>query len=749
MDNKVLKIIVIDDNPKIHEDIIKVLSIHTGEGQSEKFEQLDDALFGEKTNDAESKPAQPLPMFEFETATQGQEGVKKIKQAFDSGLPYALAFVDVRMPPGWDGIETVSHIWDIDPEIQIVICTAYSDYSWEETIEKLGMNDNFIILKKPFDSVAVRQIACALTRKWLLARDAQNHTLFLQKSIEDKTKSLQQSLSLLRATIESSKDAVMVVDLNNKVVDYNNNIIKMVDVPDVLMKTKDAELILQYISNKIEAPAKYQENLKRFKKERNAQTKQVLHMKDAKVLECYSQPYLLNNAIAGRVWGFHDVTEQEYLKNELEYQASHDALTGLPNRILLYDRIKKEIDVSIRNQKSFAILFFDLDRFKLINDSLGHNKGDELLCAVANRLRALIRKSDTLSRLGGDEFVMLLPDVSNAHNAMLFAQKINDAFKRHFNIASREISISSSIGICLYPTDGKTVSTLLRSADLAMYNAKEQGGNRFYFYTEKLNKEAQKRLTQESELRQAIAKEQFFLVYQPQFSISHRDFIAVEALIRWRHPTKGVILPYFFIPIAEESGLIVPIGEWVIREVCKQIKAWHDAKLPYIRVAVNVAAEQLKQLNFDEVVQGILKEYNVPPEYLEIEITENVIITHKEIMRMLDKLKKIGVSIILDDFGTGNSGFNFLKQISIDCLKIDRSFVNNISKSRCDEVIIEAIIAMAKSMDLKVTAEGVENQIQLEFLKNKRCDTVQGFYYSKPIDAKELVKYLQSVEDKK
>lgn len=366
-----------------------------------------------------------------------------------------------------------------------------------------------------------------------------------------------------------------------------------------------------------------------------------------------------------------------------------------------------------------------------------------MLCAVAKRLSSLVREEDTLARLGGDEFVMLIPELNKSEASLNVAHKILMLFTQPFMIMGKEINTSASIGISIYPTDGKTANTLLKHADLAMYLAKEQGGNQLKFYINQLNHQSLKRLKQENELRRAINHQEFFLVYQPQFDIDQTHLLALEALIRWQHPEKGIILPLDFIPVAEDSGLIIPIGEWVIREVCRQIIEWRDRGLPLVRVAVNVAIQQLKQWNFAETVLSILNEYQIPPEYLEIEITENVIITHIEVQRMIHELNKIGVKIVLDDFGTGNSSLNYLKQIHIDRLKIDQSFVQNISKSRSDEVIIEAIIAMARSLNFRVLAEGVESEHQINFLKDQECDEMQGFLLSRPLNADTMEQLLR------
>lgn len=736
MSKSELRIMIIDDNPAIHQDFIKVL---TTDRRSQVFDKLDEELFGKDDRVSD----EVLPEFQIDTAEQGLEGVEKIKAALEQGQPYALAFVDVRMPPGWDGLETIKRMWEVDKEIQAVICTAYSDYSWEDTVEKLGMSDNLLVLKKPFDRVAVRQLACALTRKWLLARESKSHTESLNKIVAERTESLQQSLSLLRATIESSTDGILVVDLKRNIVDYNKKFLKIWHISESILKNKDENLLLKEMLTQLLKPNEFLKQVKTLYKKIDDTSLQIIKFKDEKIIECYSQPHRINMKTVGRIWSFRDITERASLESKLEYQATHDALTDLPNRVLLNDRILHAIAVATRYNKGFAILFFDLDRFKLVNDSLSHEAGDELLRLVAKRLFSLVRKEDTLARLGGDEFVILVSGLIHDEDVINIAQKVLTSFSQPFQIFGHELIITTSIGISLYPGNGKTISALLKNADLAMYQAKEHGGNQFRFYNQKLNQQSSKRLEQESDLRHAIANNEFFLLYQPQFDIEKKTLLSVEALIRWQHPKKGVILPLDFIPVAEESGLIVPIGEWVIREVCRQIMEWRNRGFPYVRIAVNTATQQLRQANFAATVKDILHEYKVDPEYLEIEITENVIITNTEVQQMIHKLKKVGVKIVLDDFGTGNSSLNYLSQIQIDRLKIDQSFVKNISKSRSDEVIIQAIIAMGRSLNFKVLAEGVETQKQINFLKQQNCDEVQGFFLSKPVSSKSIEKILK------
>lgn len=738
-----LHIMIIDDNPAIHQDFIKVLTSTT---LHEEISDLDRQLFDDESivvNSAESDVDNALPKFIFDTAYQGKEGVEKIIQSLERGIHYSLAFVDIQMPPGWDGIETIKHMWEVDPDIQVVICTAYSDYTWEETVKELGIGDNYLILKKPFDLVSVRQLACALTRKWTLAKAAKRTTEMLQQTIEQKTESLQQSLSLLRSTIESSADGILVVDLNNKIIDYNSRFQEIWTIPQSMLDSKNGEMVRDYMLNQIFSSTNYLEQVQHLEKAVEEVSRKTVNLKNGTILECYSQPHRLKNTIIGRVWSFHDITERANLERKLEYQASHDMLTGLPNRTLLTDRIQHLVEHSERNSKSFAVLFFDLDRFKLINDSLSHEAGDHLLKLVASRWVNLLRKEDTIARIGGDEFVMIVPDFSTDERVITVVEKILQSLNEPFRLGKRDVTITTTIGISIYPKDGTTVNALLKSADLAMYLAKERGGNQFQFYNRQLNDHADKTLKLESELRRALIRNEFRVYYQPQFDMEKKSLLSAEALIRWKHPEKGLLLPLDFIPAAEVCGLIVPIGEWVLNQVCHQIKKWHDKGLPWVRVAVNIATQQLKQLNFDKVIKQILIKHQIDPQYLELEITENVVITNVDVFRMINQLKKIGVKIVLDDFGTGNSSLNYLKQLNIDRLKIDKSYIKNITSSRSDEVIIEAIIAMARSFNFKVLAEGVETATQMNYLKMKNCDEVQGFLFSKAISAKALEKYLK------
>jgi diguanylate cyclase (GGDEF)-like protein/PAS domain S-box-containing protein len=452
-----------------------------------------------------------------------------------------------------------------------------------------------------------------------------------------------------------------------------------------------------------------------------------------------------------------DITVRRQSEDKIRYLAFYDGLTGLPNRTFYKELLMRALAVAQRRGKPLATLFIDLDSFKRINDTLGHSDGDRLLQAVAKRLGLCVRASDsvarpeedvtasTVSRLGGDEFIVLLNDLSAANDAALVARRILEDLSAPFMLSGHEVVISASIGISLYPLDGEDPETLLKNADIAMYQAKQQGKNNFQFYSPAMNKTTLERLTLESDLRKALERQEFVLYYQPKVDSSTRRISGVEALLRWKHATRGLVAPAEFIPLAEETGLIVPIGEWVLRTACAQNKAWQAAGFTPIPMAVNLSNLQFNQKDLLKSVINILKTTGMDPRYLELEITESTIMQYPDkAIAVLRELKKVGIRISIDDFGTGYSSLNYLRRLPLDCLKIDRSFIMNIITNSDDAAITMAVVTMAHSLKLNVVAEGVETEEQFAYLRGLGSDEAQGYLISRPVPAEEFTRFYSS-----
>jgi diguanylate cyclase len=595
------RLLMIDDNPAIHEDYRKIL---TGRDQTQ-ISAAEAALFGE------SPSAPSRPTFDVDTAMQGREGVELARRALREGRPYSVAFVDMRMPPGWDGLETIENLWRVDPEIQVVVCSAYSDYDWMELLARLGRSDKLIVIKKPFEPIEILQSASALSRKWQNARALKRHVEGLERVVHDRTRGL------------------------------------------------------------------------------------------------------------------------ETANRQLRHLASHDSLTGLPNRLLLEDRLTQAIAQANRQGHEFAVAVLDLDRFKLINDSLGHHAGDELLCEVSVRLKGAIRAVDTIARLGGDEFVIVFDGPMTRAEALEMGKRLLQVMEPSMRLLGIDVHVSPSIGIAFYPRDGATIDALLAHADAAMYHAKERGRNNVQCYTETMGTVTQERVKLESELHDALRGGQFELHYQPKVDTASGRINSAEALIRWRHPRRGVLLPAEFMPVADECGLLDAIGEWVLCEACRQGRIWQQSGPRPLRVAVNLAPSQFRVVDLVGQIRRALDASGLDPGLLEIELTETAVMSDaEESVHILEAISRMGVLVSVDDFGTGYSSMSYLRRFPIDKLKIDRCFVEQMTARPEDASIVGAIISLAHSLRLKVIAEGVETPEQLQLLAKLGCDQYQGFYFS-------------------
>jgi diguanylate cyclase (GGDEF)-like protein/PAS domain S-box-containing protein len=449
--------------------------------------------------------------------------------------------------------------------------------------------------------------------------------------------------------------------------------------------------------------------------------------------------------VTGAVIVFHDVGMARAMVLEMSHLAQHDTLTDLPNRLILHDRLTQAISQAHRNHHQLAVLFLDLDGFKHINDSLGHSIGDKLLQSVAARLLACVRKSDTVSRQGGDEFVILLPEVTQAADAAICAAKIIMELEKVHSIGEHRLRVTVSIGLSTYPDHGEDAETLIKNADTAMYHAKQSGRDSYQFFRPDMGLKAIERQSLEGQLRYALERQELLLHYQPKVNLKTGAITSVEALVRWQHPERGLLLPGQFLSIAEETGLIVTIGHWVLREACRQMREWLDAGVHAVPVAVNISSLEFRSEQFSEGVQAALKSACLDPRYLELELTETVLMRHAETTaHALGQLKAIGVRLAIDDFGTGYSSLSYLTRFPIDALKLDQSFLHDMNVISDDAIVVSSVVAMGKSLKHRVIAEGVETLEQLEFLQAIGCDEGQGYYFSRPVAAQQFAMLLET-----
>ena len=546
----------------------------------------------------------------------------------------------------------------------------------------------------------------------------------------------------LAAIVESSNDAIIVKDLNGIITNWNSG-------AERIFGYRESEIIGSSISllippDRLEEESKIMKLVKRGKLPDHFET--VRWGKGDKPIDVSVTISPVKNS-EGKIIGASkiasDITQRKESQERIQYLAHYDSLTGLPNRILLADRMKIAIGNAARYSKRLALLFVDLDRFKLVNDSLGHEIGDKLLKVAAERMQSTIRHIDTISRLGGDEFIVLLSQIAAAEDAARVAEKLIAAVSQPYRIEEHELLLTASVGISIYPDSGTEANSLLRNADASMYSAKEAGRNRYRFYSEDLTSRVTERLSLERDLRRAIERDEIFVVYQPQIELATRRVIGAEALMRWRHPGRGLVLPASFIPVAEDSGLILPLGEHILRESCVQARQWCDRYGFDVGVAVNISAVQFRQKDFTEVVLRVVADTGISPRCLELEVTESVVMQGVE--SAAEKLRILGahgIKIAIDDFGTGYSSLSYLRQFTVDRLKIDQSFIHDLPDNADAEAIIRAIVAMGRSLGLHVIAEGVETEAQAQFLQSIECDESQGYLYAKPMMARDFEAWL-------
>ena len=555
---------------------------------------------------------------------------------------------------------------------------------------------------------------------------------------------LEESLALVRATLESTKDGILVVDNAGNIVGFNNRFTEMWALRAAPELGRNGLPVQEQMLPQIKDAERFRERLREMRDEVAAESHDVLELMDGRVFERYSIPHRVAGSTVGRVWNFRDVSERVRAERDLHFIANHDHLTALPNRAMFSRRLQEAMLRAQRHAGKLAVLFIDLDRFKDINDTLGHHAGDRLLTEVAARLSRTMRKTDTIARLGGDEFVVLLEDLQDPEDAGRVAQHFVDVLAEPYALDGREIRTSASIGISTFPTDTEDLHSLLKYADIAMYRAKEQGRNAFVFYSATLNLHSIERLALAASLRHAVERDQLIAHYQPKVDLASGRVIGAEALLRWRHPDLGLIPPATFIPLAEENGLIVPMGEWVMRTACAEARKWQRPGAP-VTVAVNLSAHQFRRSDLMAQVMRAVADSGLAPGLLELELTESAVMQNSaQAIDIMVQLRTAGVRLAIDDFGTGYSSLAYLKRFPIDSIKIDRSFVGDILSDPDDAAITRTVIAMAHSLRLKAVAEGIESAEQVEFLRRHGCDEAQGYFYGRPMPAAEFMAFLNS-----
>ena len=590
---------------------------------------------------------------------------------------------------------------------------------------------------------ATRKMAQEMSTRILAEREVRELNAGLERRVEERTQEL-------RLIFESTAGAIYGIDLEGRCTFCNPACLRLLGYahPDELLGKNMHDLIHHSRRDGTKLPVEECRIFQAFKSGQGVHVDdEVLWKSDGTSFpaEYWSYPQRKAEHIVGAAVAFIDITERRVAEERIRHLAYYDALTGLPNRLLFQDRLAKALASARRRREKVALLFMDLDRFKTINDSLGHSIGDCLLNECAERLKNWAREQDTVARLGGDEFVVVLTALKDVTDAAVAASRIMQAMSVKFVIQGHLLSVTCSLGISVFPDHGTDGEALLKNADAAMYCGKENGRNNFQFFTQDMNVRAVERLTLENDLRLALEKKELFLMYQPQRGVATAKVTGAEALLRWQHPRLGLVPPDKLIPIAENSGLIIPIGEWVLRTACAQVRQWQDQGLPALPVAVNVSAVQFRQKNFPELIGRVLHETGLPPQYLELELTESMLLSNADVtLSVLQELKEMGVKLSIDDFGTGYSSLSYLKHLPVYKLKIDRSFVRDITVDPDDAAITGAIINMAKSLDLKVIAEGVENEGQMSFLRQHNCDEIQGYYFSRPLGAADFAEKLRS-----
>ena len=665
--------------------------------------------------------------FNPNTAIGGQEAICQLDQN-----EYDLVLLDLHMPYV-SGHDVMDYINSNKIDTSVIIVSGETSFEAAKNACTQGAYD---FLRKPY---ATDELIITITNA-LKEKRLKKQNLFMQQQLSESER-------LHRYIVNTSPDIIYILDQDGHFTFINERIESLLGFSKEEIVGKHYSFLVhhddmeqaKYVFNERRIGTRAAKNIElRLKCKDDGRSRHFNNRTlpiELSAMGMYTGNSQSISSYTGTYGVARDVTERKIAEETINFQAYHDLLTKLPNRALLRDRLSLAISQAKREDEKLAVMFLDLDRFKNINDSLGHMIGDELLQQVSMRLKECIRAADTLARFGGDEFTLMLPRLHNARDdASKLANKITNILKQPFIVEGHELYVSASIGIALYPQDGTSIDTLIKHADVAMYHVKGQGKNGYQFYSNEMNVPYLEKLSLDTGIHRALDNNEFSLVYQPQVNLRTGEIVGVEALLRWEHPEHGAISPSEFIPFAEESGLIIDIGYWVVKTACAELSRWRTAGLPEIRMSINISACQLMEDNIVRNIINIMKDYDVPGSCIELEITENAIMDDMDsIIRKLQELSSHGITIAIDDFGTGYSSLSYLHKLPIHTLKIDRTFLKESRINKGDNTIINTIVAMAKGLSLNVIAEGVESQAQLEYLREIDCSEAQGFLFGKPL----------------
>jgi diguanylate cyclase (GGDEF)-like protein/PAS domain S-box-containing protein len=721
------RILLVDDMPSIHEDFRKILCPPTASADLDAEEAL---LFG-------TPVSTPAVRFEMDSAFQGVEALGKVQASLIADNPYAMAFLDMRMPPGWDGVETADRLWQADPLLQIVFCTAFSDYTWADVLTRLDVRDRLLILKKPFDTIEVYQFANALTTKWQMAKQAEFKMSGLEEAVEQRTRELS------NANIIVQNSPVILYRLRGEpafpLIYISHNITKLGHDPQSLLNSPGWAQTL--IDPRDQAKVGEAMALILDKGAEGASIEFRLLTADG-ALRWVENRYVPVRDREGRLIEVEgiviDITERKAAEEKIIVLARTDGLTGLANRATFTERLCQSHAAAQRGAHAFAILYLDLDKFKPVNDTFGHPVGDLLLQQVAQRLRDCTRESDLVARLGGDEFAILQTEITEPANAGALAAKIQIAMSVPFRINGNDIHISVSIGISPYLAGSFGADAMLVQADLALYRSKDKGRNQYHFHSDDLDQEVLDRVTLAGEIKTAIDKHEFELQYQPWAELSSQRIVGMEALVRWNHPTRGVLAPASFIPIAEKSGAIIALGHWILDQACRQMSIWRKSELTLPHIAINLSLFQLKSGR--ELVRDVketIAKWGLAPSDVEFDVTEATLaqLTWTQ-NQVIPQLRELGVKIAIDDFGSEYSSFDYVRAYGVNHVKIAQSFINRSTTDPQSAATIRAIVNFAHDIGIGVIAQGVETEQQRNLLTSTDPMThAQGFHFSKPLPA--------------